>query len=78
MIPTRKTVEIIKKRSDRTNVYKSVSYYKPTGKWKAAIKISGKETYLGYFTSEREAAESYNAAAVLYFKKFARLNVFED
>jgi hypothetical protein len=67
-----------KNRTDVTSVYKGVSYYKPTGKWKAAINITGKDKYLGYFTSEREAAEAYNAAAVEHYKEFARLNEFED
>ena len=48
----------MKKHSDGSSIYKGVSYYKPTGKWKAAIRISGQERYLGYFTSEREAAEA--------------------
>ena len=67
-----------KNRTDGTSVYKGVSYYKPTGKWKAAIRISGKETYLGYFTSEREAAEAYNAAAAEHYGEFAKLNEIED
>ncbi len=67
-----------KRRSDGTSVYKGVSYYKPTGKWKASIGISGKENYLGYFASEREAAESYNAAALEHFGVFAKINIFED
>ena len=61
-------------RTNGTSAYKGVCYYKPTGKWKAAIRISGKERYLGYFTSEREAAEAYNAAALEHFKDFAKLN----
>ena len=66
------------KRSDCSNIYKGVSYYKPTGKWKTTIKISGKDKYLGYFTSEREAAETYNAAALEHFKEYAKVNKFED
>ncbi len=61
-------------RTNGTSVYKGVSYYKPTGKWKASIMISGKNKYLGYFVNEREAAQAYNAAAVLHYKEFARLN----
>ena len=64
--------------SNGTSAYKGVSYYKPTGKWKASICISGKETYLGYFTSEREAAESYNAAALEHYPEFPRLNTFNE
>ncbi len=57
-----------KKHINGTSVYKGVSYYKITGKWKASISISGKETHLGYFTSEREAAEVYNTSATLHYK----------
>ena len=67
-----------KKRTDGSSTYKGVDYYKPTGKWRASIGLKGKTKHLGYFTSEREAAEAYNAAAVLHYKKIARLNVFED
>ena len=74
MLLTLKIVEIGKKSSDRTSVYKGVSYYKSTGKWKASINISGKYKYLGYFASEREAAEAYNAAALEHYKKIAKLN----
>ena len=65
-------------QTNTSSVYKGVSYYKPTGKWKAAIKISGKDKYLGYFTSEREAAEAYNTSALEHYKKLAKPNIFED
>ena len=65
-------------RTNGTSVYKGVSYCKPTGKWKASIMIAGKNSYLGYFTFEREAAEAYNAAALVHYKEFARLNEFDD
>ena len=78
MRPTRRTVETQKNRTDGTSVYKGVSYYKPTGKWKASLRNAGKENYLGYFTDEREAAEAYNKAALEHFGVFARVNEFSD
>ena len=67
-----------KKRSDCSNIYKGVSFSKPTGKWRATIGISGKDKYLGYFTSEREAAEAYNTAAGEHYREFAKLNILID
>ncbi|MBJ7429619.1 MAG: hypothetical protein JHD28_11805 [Bacteroidia bacterium] len=43
-------------------------------KWWARISINGKETTLGLFENEREAAEAYNAAAVEFYKEYAKLN----
>ncbi len=42
--------------------------------WQARIKIDGKETFLGAYKTEIEAAQAYNRAAVEHFGEFARLN----
>ena len=47
-------------------------------KWKGTIMIEGRNRHLGFFQYEREAAESYNAAAVEHYKEFAKLNEFDD
>ena len=47
-------------------------------KQSSKICINGKDKHLGYFASEREAAEAYNAAAVEHYKEFAKLNEFDD
>ena len=61
-----------KKTSKPTSsIYKGVCYSKGAVKWKSKIAFGGKEKHLGYFTSEREAAEAYNAAAVLHYTNFA-------
>ena len=67
-----------KKRSDGLSVYKGVSWHKQMKKWYARISINHNETHLGCFASEREAAESYNAAALEFYEKFAKLNTFID
>ncbi len=67
-----------KKSSDRSSVYKGVSIYKPTNKWQTFIWINGSNKLLGYYATEREAAEVYNAAAIGFYKEFARVNIFED
>lgn len=46
--------------------------------YRARIKVEGKDTWLGYFKTEIEAAKAYNEAALTYFGEFARFNVIED
>ena len=61
-----------------SSVYKGVSFDKKSGKWVVRIKVEGVYKNMGLFKIEREAAEAYNAAAVQFYKKFARLNEFDD
>ena len=65
-------------QSNTSSIYKGVSFSKPMKKWKGTIMIEGRNRHLGFFQYEREAAESYNAAAVEHYKEFAKLNEFED
>ena len=65
----------------RSSIYKGVSYksrrsHLPTP-WRAQIKINRNDIYLGYFSSEKEAAITYNNAALEYFGEFAFLNDLE-
>ena len=78
MPPTPKKVETWKAHKDGSSAYKGVSFYKKSMKWRAKILIPGKQIHLGYFISEREAAESYNAAATEHYGDYAKLNIFED
>lgn len=55
--------------------YKGVCWYKPSKKWISRITINGKDTHLGYFASEVEAAKAYNVAAVATFGEYASLNI---
>ncbi len=59
--------------------YKGVSQIK-TGrkKWQASISVNRKQTYLGSFDSEEEAASVYNEAAVKYYGEFAKLNALPN
>jgi hypothetical protein len=61
-------------RTTGTSKYKGVHRYKPTGRWRSQIRIKGKKTHLGYFADEKEAARTYDRAAVKYFGEFAKLN----
>lgn len=57
-----------------TSGFKGVSLCKVTKKYKAYIKISGKQVWLGYFNKPEDAADAYDEAAVKHFGKFARTN----
>jgi hypothetical protein len=43
-------------------------------KWRARIKVNGKEHSLGYYVSEEDAAQAYDDAASHYFGEYARPN----
>jgi len=57
--------------------YKGVSYDSDKNLWRAYITYNGKRIYLGRFDNEADAAKAYDAAAKLYFGRFASLN-FEN
>lgn len=45
--------------------------------WIVNIKINGKQTYLGCFNDENEAAKVYNEAAKIHYGEFANLNIIK-
>ena len=47
-----------------SSAYKGVSWHKRDSKWQAEIKVGGMRRFLGYFTSEEEAANAYANAAM--------------
>ena len=57
-----------------SSIYKGVSWHKPTKKWQVQIYVDSKPKYLGYFTSEIDAAKAYDKAAVKHFGEFAKIN----
>lgn len=57
-----------------TSIYKGVILEKQTGKWIAKITYNNLPIYLGYYDSEKLAAQAYNNAAKEYFGEFAYLN----
>jgi hypothetical protein len=69
-------------KKECTSIYKGVSLIKETNRWRALIKsnelVPGsnkcKQIHLGYFESEIAAAQAYDAAAIIYYKEFAKLN----
>lgn len=67
-------------RAGRTSTgYKGVYRTKSkTSPWKASIYYNGASRHIGYFRSEVAAAKAYDAAALLFFGEFARLNFPEE
>lgn len=57
-----------------TSKYLGVCWIAGRGKWRADIKDSGKNKFLGQFDSEDAAANAYNAAAKEIHGEFANLN----
>ena len=51
------------KTKTNTTGFKGVTFYKPLNKYKASIRINGKEKHLGYFKSAEEASRAYDAKA---------------
>jgi hypothetical protein len=61
-----------RKESGTSSRFKGVNLYK--GKWIACIGAGKTRKYLGYHSSEIEAAKAYDREAKLRFKEFALLN----
>ena len=58
--------------------YKGVGWHKASNKWRAKIGHKGKQTYLGLFTCEHQAALAYNEKALELWGENALLNEVED
>lgn len=66
-------------KSNTTSKYKGVFFDKNSpNKWRAKISKGGKHFYLGYFSTENEAAQAYNDKAVELHRKYAYLNKIEN
>jgi hypothetical protein len=63
-----------KKTGGRTSTFKGVNWQKHAQKWRAEIRVGGKNFHLGYFVNEQDAAKAYNAAALQHYGEFAKLN----
>ena len=62
------------KNKNNTSGYKGVHFYKRINKFRAQIKLYGKDIYLGYYNSPIEAARAYDAKARELFGEFANTN----
>lgn len=54
--------------------YKGVWLDKKTRKWRVQICFGGRKKHLGYYSDEAEAARAYDAAALRYHGRFAKVN----
>lgn len=63
-----------RKVKNKTSEYKGVAWIKTHKKWRATIMEKGKNRFLGYFNTEKEAAKAYNEKALEMFGAFALLN----
>lgn len=57
-----------------TSKFRGVCWHRQYRKWQAQIKIDGKQTWLGRFTVEADAAHAYDTAAREHFGDFASPN----
>ncbi|SPF55707.1 AP2 domain-containing protein (modular protein) [Candidatus Desulfosporosinus infrequens] len=61
-------------RKDSISGVKGVYYDKRFNKYRAGIRIDGRQIHLGYYSTLLKASESYDQAAIHYFGEFAWLN----
>ena len=66
-----------RKQKGKTSRYKGVFWDKVNSKWVSQIKRDGVLMCLGSFDDERDAALSYNDAAIKMFKHVACLNLLD-
>ncbi len=62
------------KRVNNTSGFKGVSWHPQAKKWRAYIKVNGRQISLGLFDLKEDAAKAYDKAAKKYFGEFAVLN----
>jgi len=63
-----------RKAKNKTSKYKGVTWWKSQKSWTAQIMANYKIHFLGYFDTEKEAAISYNKAALKIHGDYAYLN----
>lgn len=67
------------RRSNRTSTsrFLGVSWCAPRRKWKAQIAVKSKNTFIGRYDLEEDAAKAYDSRASELFGEFANLNFKE-
>lgn len=51
----------------KSSRYRGVGWFKPKGKWRARLKVDGREVHIGYFDSPEEAAKAWNEEALHHY-----------
>lgn len=64
-----------RKRLGTSSRYKGIYWVTKRSKWHCRIMINYKYICIGYFDCEKEAAQAYNKAAIIYHGDFAKLNI---
>lgn len=67
----------VRKRQGTSSQYKGVQWVKSMRKWRVMISINKKNTLVGDFKIEVDAAIAYNNAALKYFGEFAYINIIK-
>lgn len=78
VISRNKVPHTSKGQSGSTSKYKGVSWRKDMNKWRARVRIDGKEKHLGYFINEDAAALAYNKAAKEFYGEHSYQNVIGE
>lgn len=60
-----------------TSIFKGVSWHKGTMRWRATITKNRKQTHLGFYDNEKDAAKAYNLKAIEIYGEFAFLNIIK-
>ncbi|GLI69325.1 hypothetical protein VaNZ11_013908 [Volvox africanus] len=65
---------LVAKASSRHSLFKGVTLYKPTSKWRAQISHGGRTVTLGDYSTEEEAARVFDRACICKYGKDAVCN----
>lgn len=61
-------------KTGKSSIYRGVTLFRPTGKWRAQISAAGKTTSLGDHNTEEQAARAFDRALINKDGRDARIN----
>lgn len=71
LIPRDINLLLTNRSNDRGLCPQGVDFHKPSGRYRASIRINGKKKHLGYFNCPNEAYQAYKTAKEAYVKEKA-------